>query len=182
MQTIIKGKGNMGIHNFALLAGLVGVGVGLSWANAPSSSEERAKGLREGRGMGYAVSAENNGYPGPRHVLEAADKLDLSETQRQQTAVLIAEMKAEAIPAGERLLADESALGQLFATKSAMLPTISVASDKASRSESALRVIHLKYHLKMVRILTPEQIRTYYALGGASGISADKPMPPGHAH
>lgn len=172
----------MKVHNFALLAGLVGIGLGLAWAKAPSSSEERAQGLREGRGMGFAVLAENNGYPGPRHVLEAAAALHLSDAQRQQTAALIAEMKAEAIQAGERLLADEAVLRQLFATQSATLAAISAASDKASRSESALRVIHLKHHLKMVALLTPEQIRAYYALGGAAGISAAKPAPSEHVH
>lgn len=46
-------------------------------------SSEEIKELREGRGMGLARAAELNGYPGPRHVLDAADagKLSLSGEQ-----------------------------------------------------------------------------------------------------
>ena len=32
--------------------------------------------------MGLALAAELNGYPGPSHVLELADKLELSAEQR----------------------------------------------------------------------------------------------------
>ena len=60
------------------------------------SAEERAEGLLEGRGMGLAAAAENNGYPGPWHVLDAADQLKLSAEQRKQTAQLVDAMKAKA--------------------------------------------------------------------------------------
>lgn len=35
-------------------------------------------GLIAGRGMGYAMAAELNGYPGPAHVLELAEQLELT--------------------------------------------------------------------------------------------------------
>src|SRR5690606_14585414 len=35
-----------------------------------SFSEEEAAGIVAGRGMGYALPAELNGYPGPMHILE----------------------------------------------------------------------------------------------------------------
>ena len=38
-------------------------------------SEQQIADLRAGRGMGLALPAELNGYPGPVHVLELADKL-----------------------------------------------------------------------------------------------------------
>lgn len=45
-------------------------------------SEQQVADLKAGRGMGLALAAELNGYPGPSHVLELADKLDLSADQR----------------------------------------------------------------------------------------------------
>ncbi len=129
------------------------------------SSAERAKGLLEGRGMGMATPAENNGYPGPRHVLDAADTLKLDPAQKAETQKLFEAMRAEAIPASKQLLADEAALDQLFIDRKADMASITAASERAAMSESAVRVIHLKYHLAMVKILRPDQIKAYGALG-----------------
>ena len=61
------------------------------------------------------------------------------------------------------------------------------ASDNAARAESALRVIHLKYHLAMFDVLTPEQVAKYIALKTAAERNAASPVldMPGmsdHAH
>ena len=145
------------------------------------SSAERAQGLAEGRGMGLATPAENNGYPGPRHVLDAADKLGLSPEQKAETQRLVDAMRAEAIPAAKRLLADEAALDQLFIDKKADLASITAASDRAAQSESIVRVIHLKYHLSMVKVLRPDQIAAYAKMGshpeGAGGAQDHAGMP-----
>jgi Spy/CpxP family protein refolding chaperone len=129
------------------------------------SSQERVQGLLEGKGMGLAVPAENHGYPGPRHVLDAADMLALTPEQKAKTAALVEQMKAEAIPASERLLADEAALDQLFIDRRADLASITAASRQAALSESAVQVVHLKYHLAMRDILTPAQITMYASMG-----------------
>ena len=49
-------------------------------------SDDQVADLKNGRGMGLALAAELNGYPGPAHVLELADKLALSADQRTQSA------------------------------------------------------------------------------------------------
>jgi hypothetical protein len=49
----------------------------------------------EGKGMGLALAAELNNYPGPMHVLEHAQALGLNETQRSSTAQLMATHKDE---------------------------------------------------------------------------------------
>ena len=41
-------------------------------------SEQQIADLKAGRGMGLALPAELNGYPGPIHVLELSDELGLS--------------------------------------------------------------------------------------------------------
>jgi Spy/CpxP family protein refolding chaperone len=154
-------------HLLAILAlAAAGTAVAATAAAAPVfSSKERAEGLLEGRGMGLAVAAENHGYPGPRHALDAADKLGLSAEQRTQISGLVDQMRTEAIPAAKRLLADEDALDRLFIDRKATLASITEASARAGRSEAAARVVHLKYHLAMVKILTPKQVADYEALG-----------------
>jgi hypothetical protein len=52
-------------------------------------SRQQLEDYLEGRGMGMALPAEVNGYPGPRHVLELADELDLTADQLAQTRHLV---------------------------------------------------------------------------------------------
>src|ERR1700710_2533807 len=77
-------------------------------------SEQQVADLKAGRGMGMALAAELNGYPGPSHVLELSDKLTLSEDQKVRIKQLFDSMKAESVPLGEQLLAQEAALNQQF--------------------------------------------------------------------
>src|SRR5260370_39538434 len=84
-------------------------------------SEQQIADLRAGRGMGLALAAELNGYPGPLHVLELADRLSLSDAQRATVQALLAALKAEAVPLGETLIAREADLDRQFTDK-AMKP------------------------------------------------------------
>ena len=79
-------------------------------------SEQQVADLKAGRGMGLALPAELNGFPGPAHVLELADQLELSSDQRARVQSLFDAMKAEAVPLGSRLLDQEAALDQQFAS------------------------------------------------------------------
>ena len=77
-------------------------------------SSQQVEDLQEGRGMGLALSAELNGYPGPRHVLDLGDDLQLSPAQRFAFEALFAEMQAAAQRLGAEILAREAALEQDF--------------------------------------------------------------------
>src|SRR5689334_5411022 len=55
---------------------------GLEQRAVKSLSNEQIDDLKAGRGMGLALAAELNGYPGPLHVLQLADRLELSADQR----------------------------------------------------------------------------------------------------
>src|SRR5690348_1160905 len=83
---------------------------GMQSRSVKALSEQQVADLNEGRGMGMALAAELNGYPGPSHVLELADKLDLSTDQRTQVQGLFDSMKTEAIPLGSRLIEQEADL------------------------------------------------------------------------
>ena len=61
----------MATHNFEQFLTIVGAGI------APFSRISRPV-----CGMGLALAAELNGYPGPAHVIELAKSLGLSEPQR----------------------------------------------------------------------------------------------------
>ena len=90
---------------------------GLEQRAVKALSEQQIADLRAGRGMGLALPAELNGYPGPSHVLENADALGLSAEQRERTKGLFDAMKAEAVPVGERLIEQETKLDRLFADR-----------------------------------------------------------------
>jgi Spy/CpxP family protein refolding chaperone len=129
-------------------------------------SEQQIADLRAGRGMGLALAAELNGYPGPMHVLELADALDLSRQQRAKMQELFAAMKAEAIPLGESLIAQEAELDQAFAGKTITAATLAVSTDSIGATHAALRQAHLKYHLFTIEVLTPAQVQRYGELRG----------------
>jgi Spy/CpxP family protein refolding chaperone len=116
--------------------------------------------------MGFALPAELNGYPGPIHVLELADKLDLAEPQRAQVRALHEAMKAEAIPLGERLIALEAELERLFAGRTVTPASLATTTDAIGATQAALRRAHLKYHLATADILAPAQARRYAELRG----------------
>jgi Spy/CpxP family protein refolding chaperone len=134
-------------------------------------SDQQIADLKAGRGMGLALAAELNGYPGPLHVLEFADALELSDDQRTRTKALLDAMKGATIPIGERIIADETALDRLFAERSVTRASLEAATARIAAAQGELRAAHLRYHLAMVEVLSPAQIARYATLRGyaASG-------------
>lgn len=122
--------------------------------------------LRAGAGWGLALPAELNGWPGPRHVLELADALDLSAEQRRAVQAEFDGMLAEAVPAGERLIAAEKALDTLFANGTATPEALRAAVDAAAEARATLRYVHLSRHLATRALLTPAQVAHYNRLRG----------------
>src|SRR5438128_7933697 len=102
---------------------------GLEGRPIKALSEQQISDLRAGRGMGLALAAELNGYPGPMHVLELADSLALSDQQRAKMQDLFAAMKAEAIPLGETLIAQEAAVAKQVVSKTITTATMAVSTD-----------------------------------------------------
>jgi hypothetical protein len=132
-------------------------------------SDEQIADLKAGRGMGLALAAELNGYPGPAHVVELGHALGLSETQRQKAHELFAAMKAEAVPIGERLIAQEADLDRQFAGKTITADSLAAAVQDIGATQAALRAAHLKYHLATLEMLTPGQVQRYAELRGYAG-------------
>jgi len=142
---------------------------GLEARSIKALSDAQIADLKAGRGMGLALAAELNGYPGPLHVLELAEPLGLSDPQRGKVADLLAAMKAEAVPLGEKLIAQEADLDQKFASKMITLASLAASTDAIGATQAALRGAHLKYHLLTLDVLAPAQIQRYAELRGYKG-------------
>jgi hypothetical protein len=145
-------------------------------------SDEQLADLRAGRGMGLALSAELNGYPGPLHVIELADALALTAAQRSRMQRLFEDMRAEAIALGDRLIAEEKELDRQFATRTITPSTLGAATAAIGRTQARLRAAHLRYHLLTVDVLTPDQVRRYIALRGYSSPAAEREHQPHGRH
>ena len=142
-------------------------------------SDQQITDLKAGRGMGLALAAELNGYPGPIHVLELAEPLGLTEAQRATVQSLYEAMKAEAVPLGERLIAQETDLERQFRERSVSPASLSRATEAIGATQATLRAAHLKYHLSTVEALGPDQVRRYTELRGYGGGRAHRPR---HEH
>ena len=134
---------------------------GMQQRRIKALSDQQIGDLRAGRGMGLALAAELNGYPGPMHVLELAEALELSDEQRSRTRALFEAMKAETIPIGERLVAEETALDRLFAERRVTRGTLDEATARIAVAQGELRAAHLRYHLAMIEVLSPAQVAHY---------------------
>lgn len=139
---------------------------GLEKRQVKALSDEQVADLRAGRGMGLALPAELNGYPGPVHVLELAERLELTAEQRSRVQELYVAMKAETIPLGERLIAQEADLDRLFAKQRVTSRNLQAATKAIGATQGALRAAHLRYHLSTLNILAPQQVQQYKELRG----------------
>ena len=99
------------------------------------------EGLLAGAGTpfgGMAKPAELNGYPGPRHVLDAVEAGEFEITGKQKIRI---------------------------ETSGRLRENVANSADTYGR----LRFVHLEYHLRMVDVLTPEQVGRYNVLRGYAG-------------
>ncbi|MCG2665754.1 Spy/CpxP family protein refolding chaperone [Bradyrhizobium sp. GCM10023182] len=161
----------------------------LAWAETPYAglqsrpikalSDQQVSDLRAGRGMGLALAAELNGYPGPSHVLELADQLGLSAEQRMKVQEMFSAMKSETTPIGSRLIEEESTLDRQFATRTISPESLRSATAAISKTQGELREAHLKYHLLTAATLDSSQLAKYAELRGYSSAA---PVQQHHHH
>lgn len=139
---------------------------GLQGREIKALSELQLAELRAGKGMSLALAAELNGYPGPSHVLELAAPLQLSAEQLARTRQLHGEMQQQARAGGEAVIAAERALDALFRERQVHADNLAQAIATAAAAHGRLRETHLRHHLAMRALLTPEQLATYTRLRG----------------
>lgn len=142
---------------------------GMETRRVKALSDGETADLEAGRGMGLALAAELNDYPGPLHVLELAGSLGLTDEQASLTRNLLDRMKAETMPIGKRIIEGETVLDGLFAGKSITPATLDDAVKRIAAAQGELRAAHLRYHLEMAELLSAEQTALYAKLRGYSG-------------
>ncbi len=149
-----------------------------------SMSEQEVAGLLAGAGAGFARAAELNGYPGPMHVLELADRLALNDEQRAATQSLMTQHKARARTLGEQLVNAERDLDKLFVQRAADAVAVDAATRRVGLLQADLRAEHLKTHVAQTALLSRDQVRRYSVLRGYTGAGSPetKHAPAGSQH
>ena len=80
-------------------------------------------------------------------------------------------MKAETVPLGERLIAQETDLDRQFAGKTATPASLQAATAEIGATHDALRFANLRYHLLTLDTLSPAQMRLYGDLAGMGSLA-----------
>lgn len=141
---------------------------GLETRTIKALSPERVDGLLKGDGLSYALAAELNGLPGPRHVLDLTEELNLDAAQKTQIDAIFARMNAAARELGADLVAAEIALEKAFASRKADAEEVSALTARIAEIEGRLRAAHLMAHLETDPLLTTHQKRLYAVERGYS--------------
>ena len=129
-------------------------------------SPDEIEGYRSGAGMGLAKAAELNHYPGPRHVLDLAGPLGLTEAQRTQVQASFERMQREARELGARLVDEEAALDAAFASGSITSADLDARLARIAGLQGCIRAAHLRAHIETRAELGDQQVRHYDALRG----------------
>ncbi|WP_277278819.1 hypothetical protein [Thalassospira lucentensis] len=143
--------------------------VGQQHRSIKSLSANDVAELQKGGGWGLAKAAELNGVPGPAHLLELSDQISLSSDQHAAITALYADMKENAIIAGNRLIEAEIALDAAFKAGGLTAEELEGLINTITQSLCRLRYVHLSIHLKTPEILSPDQIAHYNSLRGYDG-------------
>ena len=131
-----------------------------------SLSSDEIQGLLNGEGMGMARAAELNHYPGPKHVLDLASKLELSEAQRSKAQEIYNRMHDEAVRLGRAILYKEEEIDNIFKKGEVDSSKLKNLVIEIARLRGELRVVHLLAHLEMKQVLFRTQLEKYDELRG----------------
>ena len=141
-----------------------------------SLSDNDVQSLQNGTGEafgGIAKLAELNGYPGPRHVLDIAQELQLTDRQRMEIELIYQNMSNNAKSIGSAIIGFEQDMDEAFANKTITEENLIALLDKSANLYGQLRFIHLSAHLDTAQIMTTEQIQMYNEMRGYDGGSID---------
>lgn len=140
--------------------------VGFETRSIKSLSPEQIEQYRQGQGMGLALAAELNGYPGPKHVLELERELGLTPEQKVSVAEIFERMRVAAIDLGERIIELESELNSLFEQGTIDSERLKDQVSRLSMLQGELRTVHLAAHLEIEDLLSQDQLKAYNDLRG----------------
>lgn len=138
--------------------------------------------LQSGAGMGFALAAELNGLPGPRHVIDLAAELDVGPEQALSVQDVFDRMERRAVDLGRRIVAAEAGLDSMFAAGIATVDEVRRRSIELGRLYGELRAVHLGAHIETLALMSPEQVAAYQVLRGYAGNPAEETTGAAHEH
>lgn len=134
-----------------------------------SLSDNDIQSLQNGTGEafgGMAKLAELNGYPGPRHVLDMASELQLTDKQRVEIELIYQNMSNIAKSIGAAIIDIEQDMDGAFANNTITQENLKLLLDKSAALYGQLRLVHLSAHLDTVQMLSMEQVQMYNKIRG----------------
>ncbi len=137
-----------------------------SQASAQSVIPPDKDSLLKGLGMGLASYAEENNYPGPKHVLDLKEQLALNRDQIKKAETLANLVSVTAVAKGEEIVQAEEELNKMFQEGKINEKSLRAKLEQIGKLRADLRFIHLQAHLKMKQVLTADQIKKYNELRG----------------
>ena len=143
--------------------------VGQETREIKALSPEEINSYLSGDGMGFAKAAELNHYPGPKHILQLADQLQLSEEQRRRTQAIFEDMNSKAVNFGKQLVEKEQLLDSRFVAANISDAELGQLVTEISVLQGKIRAAHLQAHLAERVVLTADQLIRYDALRGYQG-------------
>ena len=153
-----------------------------SQTNSPvrGLSAQEVENLLAGSGAGYARTAELNQHPGPLHLLELEQELEISASQAEAISAVFDQMQRDAQRLGQQIVEQEAQLSQAFATESLTPEGLDQQTQALAGLYGDLRAVHLAAHLEVTPWLTADQIERYDQLRGYSGAATPAHPHPGH--
>ena len=124
-------------------------------------SADEVAGLLNGEGLGMALPAELNRYPGPRHVLDLAAMLGLSADQESRIQAIFSDMQTDAQAMGRTVLELERDLDRSFADHTITEARMEELLEAIALARAKLRAAHLRAHLRVLPVLTETQREHY---------------------
>ena len=120
-------------------------------------SEQEKEALLKGAGLGAGMIAMMNGYPGPKHVLEMGDELELTAEQRESIGTIYGNVKAKSVELGTELVEKDEALAALFTSGSVSTGDVEKLAREIGELQGRVRAEHLNAHVETFDALTPAQ-------------------------
>jgi len=142
---------------------------GLETRDIKALGPDEIAAYENGDGMRFALAAELNRYPGPKHVLELADELELSAEQRKRVEQIFEAMRRNARDLGVGIVAAERELDVAFVSGTIDDDQLRQQTAAIADLQGKLRATHLGAHLTTRDVLTPQQIERYDELRGYVG-------------
>jgi uncharacterized protein (DUF305 family) len=124
--------------------------------------------IRSGEGAGLARAAAMNGLPGPRHVLDAADNLELTSEQAAQIQRIYESMHAAAVEVRAAYLNAQEAFEIELRSSQVTTQTLPGRLSDVDRQRTELARVHLQADLETAALLPREQRESVRSVTGMS--------------